>query len=219
MMSIKGVLFDFDGTIANTIPVCVLAFQDTFRAMNAHVPTDDEVVAMFGPSEEGIFQRAMPAHWEEALQIFLKAYRKHHDACPQPFAGIPQALQLLQQRGIPMALVTGKGPHSAAYSLDYLGITHYFDVIEVGKPEGVVKMRAIEEILQKWQLAPEDAIYVGDADYDMLEAQAAGVLPVGACWATTHTIKPENAQTSFTSTSAFLRWLEANTATQEGAKR
>ena len=47
---IKAIIFDFDGTLANTLPVCFYAFLSVFKKFDNNEVTPDEIKAMFGPS-------------------------------------------------------------------------------------------------------------------------------------------------------------------------
>lgn len=212
-MTIHAMLFDFDGTLADTIPVCIKAYQEAFHTLTGQNYSDEEIQSLFGPNEEGIFRRMLGDQWQTALDIYHAAYKRLHPLCNAPFPGISAALDLLKQRGVSLAVVTGKGAYSADYSLDYLGIARYFDIVEAGKPEGIVKAKAIREILHTWQIPPEQAAYIGDADYDIREAIEARVLPLGACWSRYSTITQQPAVQStltFVTVQAFLAWLESN---------
>jgi phosphoglycolate phosphatase-like HAD superfamily hydrolase len=68
------VLFDLDGTLVDTLPVCYLAFREALVRAGAPAMTDAEIHALFGPSEEGMFQRALPNAWERALPAYFAAY-------------------------------------------------------------------------------------------------------------------------------------------------
>ena len=59
-MSIKGVIFDLDGTLADTIPVCISAFRSAFERYSARGWDEEEIEALFGPTEEGSCRRAVP---------------------------------------------------------------------------------------------------------------------------------------------------------------
>ena len=153
----------------------------------------------------------LPDQWEAALKLYYEIYEHLHDECSEPFAGIESALRLLKQRGVAMAVVTGKGEYTANLTLKYLGLADYFDMVEAGDANAVVKALAMHKILAAWDMAPQDAAYVGDTDTDMIQATAAGLLPLGACWAETATIQHNGATpplTTFSSVQAFTNWLD-----------
>src|SRR5579864_9064339 len=116
-MVIKGIIFDLDGTLADTLPVCFAAFRRAFHEFSGRIYTNEEITALFGPSEEGSILQIVPDRSEECLQVFLEEYERAHASCLEPFPGILDALRLLKDRGVKVAVVTGKGQHSAAISL------------------------------------------------------------------------------------------------------
>jgi beta-phosphoglucomutase-like phosphatase (HAD superfamily) len=56
-MRLRGMIFDLDGTLGDTIPVCIHAFQRTFQHDRGHLFPAQDIIAMFGPCEEGMLQR------------------------------------------------------------------------------------------------------------------------------------------------------------------
>ncbi|MCX8037509.1 MAG: HAD family hydrolase [Candidatus Sumerlaeia bacterium] len=211
---IKGVIFDLDGTLADTIPICLIACREAIASVSDRALTDQEIKALFGPTEEGVIRRLVPKErWNECLNTYLRAYERAHAACTSPFDGIDDALQLLKRRRIPMAIVTGKGEPSAAISLRFLGFGHYYDRIETGSPDGDIKASNIRKVLAAWNLPPEAAVYVGDAPADIRAAREAGVLPVVAAWAQSanrERLLALSPEVFLESTADFVRWLEAN---------
>ncbi|HZR38949.1 MAG TPA: HAD-IA family hydrolase [Ktedonobacteraceae bacterium] len=212
-MNIKGFLFDLDGTLANTLPLCIKTYQYTLQHFTGRSYAAEEITTHFGFSEEGIFQRMLPQQWEAAMQYYIETYQKLHDECREPFADIETALQLLEERGIHMAVVTGKSALTAALTLEYLNIAQYFDVVEAGRPDAVVKEKAIRKILANWQMEPGDAAYIGDTVTDIEEATGAGVLLLGAGWAETSTLHRLTSMkpfATFASVEDFIGWLDKN---------
>ena len=215
-MHIKGILFDLDGTLAHTLPICIKAYQQTVQHFTGRSFTEQEVTANFGLSEDGILQRVIPEHWEEGLKLYFALYEKLHVECPAPFPGIDRVLQLLKDRGILMAVVTGKGDYTATYTLKYLGIADYFDRVEAGDANAVIKAIAMQKILTAWNMEPRHAAYIGDTYSDMEQATMAGVLPLGAAWCETATLDSPASTvqaTSFSTVESFINWLEENIST------
>lgn len=182
-MKLSGIIFDFDGTLANTIPVCCAAIREAVRNQTEREYTDADIMALFGPTEDGIIRALVGDGWEASFDVFLSAYEREHALCTEPFPGIVPLLDGLRAAGIRMAIVTGKGQRSAEISMRILGIAHYFDVIEAGSPYGGVKPAAIARVLAGWDLPPAQVAYVGDAASDMADARSCGAIPLAACWA------------------------------------
>ena len=212
-MKLQGIIFDLDGTLGNTLPVVFEAFRRVLQESLGRHFADEEIRALFGPTEEGIFQQLVPDRWEACVQSYLAAYDEVHAQYAQPFPGIEDALQLLKQCGVPLAIVTAKGHHSAAISLKHLGLAHYFDAVETGSAEGAVKPVFIRKVLARWGAPSCQVAYVGDATYDMKAAREAGVVPLGAAWAATadaDRLESLSPRATFRSVESFIQWIEAN---------
>lgn len=206
-------IFDLDGTLGNTLPVCYVAFREALLTYTGREYADAEIDALFGPSEEGIVRRVAPRQWRECLEAYLAAYERHHDLAPHPFPGIAEALDTFKQRGLRLGLVTGKGPRGAAISLRRLGLADAFEMIEVGSPEGAVKPDAIRRILARWGMAPERAAYVGDTAYDVEAAREAWVIPLAAAWAPTarrDELLAAQPTACFTDVTQLVAWVAAS---------
>ena len=211
-MKLDGVIFDLDGTLGDTLPVCFAAFRRAMQGYSSRHFTDGEIAALFGPSEEGIIQRLVPDEWEACLDAYLAVYAEESAGHARLFPGIGTALRLLRERGMALAIVTGKGAHSAAISLRDLGLTELFDMVETGSPVGGIKPQAIRSVLTKWDAMPHRVAYVGDAPSDIEAAREAGVIPLGAAWAPTSSVQELSVLApleTFRSVESFIRWIEA----------
>lgn len=212
---LRGLIFDLDGTLGDTLPVCFAAFRATFRRHRGLELDDAAVHAMFGPSEEGIFRRRVPDGWRDALETYLREYERAHAHCPALFDGIEPILDDLKRRGVRLAVVTGKGPRSAAISARVLGLYRYVDGIEAADTDRSLKSRGIRHVLERWGLAPDSVAYVGDAPSDIEAARHAGLLPIAAAWAPTSDIERLEAQQPaelFRSVERFGAWASRATA-------
>ncbi len=179
----KAVMIDFDGTLADTLPLCYEAFSRAGQDVAGKTLAKEDVAACFGASEEGMMQRLLPEHWEEAVSAYLSYYRDLHDICPEPFAGGRELLDLLRKHRVPVALITGKGPVSAAISLERHGLARSFDWIATGNAEGSQKDKHMREFVAAQGIAPSDAVYIGDSVADIRESRSAGVDVFAAGWA------------------------------------
>lgn len=213
-MTLKGIIFDLDGTLGNTLPIVVEALQDTFRRYDGREYTPEEIATMFGPTEEGVIERRVPPEaYRPALEHYLRRYEALHAAADRPFPGVIDLLEWLRARGVRTGIVTGKGPVTAQISLRAMGLEPYIEMVECGSPAGAEKPAGIARILAAWGLeparngAPPSAAYVGDVPYDMQAAREAGVLPIGAAWAATALVRPGDAEHVFDSVAALQAWL------------
>lgn len=190
MQKIKAVIFDLDGTLANTLPLCIQAFRKSVEPLIKRSISDDEIIATFGPSEEGTIMALAPNHYNKGVSDYLHFYESLHEMCPSPFDGIKEILETLRNNGVHISMVTGKGKHSTDISLKYFGLTHFFEIIETGSPDGARKAAGIQIILNALKdIKSDEVIYVGDASSDIIASRKVGVPVVAAAWA--ETAEPE----------------------------
>jgi len=212
-MTLAGVIFDLDGTIGETLPLCIRTYQHVFRTFLQKEFTEIEVMQLFGPTEEGILSKQLPDRWQDAMQVYLEYYEQFHDHCPAPFPGIKDTLDLLKSRGLAIGLVTGKGRQTTLSSLKYFGLIDYFQPIETGSLTGSIKTVAIQKTLQFWQIAPERVAYLGDAASDMDAAARAEVIGLRAQWAEKAQLEDDTKYTAipaatFSQVQQFIDWLQ-----------
>ncbi|WKB34645.1 HAD hydrolase-like protein [Terrilactibacillus sp. S3-3] len=56
-MKLTTVLFDFDGTLADTLPLTFHGLKSVFRTFDDRAMDNDDILSMFGPTEDGIIER------------------------------------------------------------------------------------------------------------------------------------------------------------------
>jgi len=211
MKKIKGLIFDLDGTIGNTLPLCIQAFRQSIEPLAMKKLSDQDIIATFGPSEEGTIQTLIPEHYEEGIVNYLQFYEDLHDICPDPFPGIIDLLGQLKEKGIRIAMVTGKGKHSTIITLKKFGLHDHFEHIETGSPEGPTKEKGIAAVLRQWpDLDKSSIVYVGDAPSDITASRKAGIPVVAAAWAPTaehEKLLANNPDNIFYTLSEFTDWL------------
>lgn len=216
---IKGVIFDLDGTLANTLPLCISAFRKAIEPLANRKLSDEEIVATFGPSEEGTVMALAPHAFEEGVAAYLQYYTELHDLCKAPFNGMVELLETLQDRNIRLAMVTGKGKYSAAVSLARFELTEFFEIVETGIKSGPSKPEGIQRVLQQWHfLNKDEVIYVGDAPSDIDACRKAGIAIVAAAWAETaepEKLIPLKPDELFDKVEDFSNWLLQHTSTAD----
>ena len=185
-----GVIFDFDGTVADTLRLVISGFQEAVASVGGLSLSDQDVYAYFGPTEAGMLRRAVGDRWEEAYRTYLRAYERDHGAYDHLFEGIPSIIAMLKSRGIRVGLVTGKGRDSARISVARTGLDVHLDAFVTGSDDGLVKAAGIRQVLGSWGMDPMNAAYVGDTPDDMHSALEAGVVALGAGWARTASVVP-----------------------------
>lgn len=184
MIQPKAVLFDFDGTLANTRCAVVRAYMSAIeKELNIQLEPDIEHIEdMLRRKPLEYYQQHYGKHGEKLAKLYAEGYDS--DGI-QYFEGIPSFLDELKNQGIKVGIVTNKGRVRLLSDLEELGTElSYFDVVVCGddtverkpKPEPILK--AIDAL----KLDGNDVIYVGDAPHDVEAAKAAGATAVAVSW-------------------------------------
>ena len=126
-MQIKGILFDFDGTIANTIDLIIATFEHTCQEVLGFTPEREKIVATFGlPLPEAMIALSGKPELVETMRDAYREYNNaHHDDMIRPIPGVKETLEQLKAQGIKLAVVTSKKPPMLRRGMDCLQLTPY----------------------------------------------------------------------------------------------
>lgn len=209
----KAFIFDLDGTVGDTLPLCISAFKKSIEPLLKQSLTDEQIIATFGPSEEGTIRQLIPDHQVEGTKQYLIHYEQLHSMCPAVFPGIKEILEELSRKGIKLGMVTGKGRYSTEISLRKFGIDQNFKICETGSPEGPDKVNGIRRIVKRLDIPMDESIYIGDAPSDIRYCRETGIRIIAAAWAST--ARPEELRALqpdylFTSIEEFRNWIDQN---------
>lgn len=185
----KAIVFDMDGTLGDTLPLCVEAYRCCVTEQTGRTPTDTEIVQYFGKSDRGVLGALLGIHPDAAelpIERFAEIYEQLHPTwAPAPFPGVIELLQGLRERGLRLALITGKEHYTATPTLHRFGMDDIFEWIGYGTPTHNCKDERLLELMQQWQLQAHEIIYIGDAPSDIELCRKVGVSIINAAWATT----------------------------------
>ncbi|CAM3867833.1 HAD family hydrolase [Alkalicoccus chagannorensis] len=181
----KAVLFDFDGTLADTLPLCYKAFQHVFETFDQRSLSEADIRGMFGPSETGIIRDNLEnSRVEEAIEAYYDVYEREHAAFVQQEPALTELVQVMKEQGWLLGIVTGKAQRSLDLSLDALGLREYIDVEVSGDDVATPKPHpeGLELALNQLGVAAHEAVYVGDSDADFEAGARAGMKTIGVRW-------------------------------------
>jgi 2-phosphoglycolate phosphatase len=180
----KAVIFDLDGTLADTFPLIVSAWNAAVSPHTGRTYSANEVISRFGIPDPAMIKRELPgAAGDDAVEVYHAHYESQHGGV-SAFDGVDEMLAAMQRCRIPMALVTGKGRRSAGITVRKLGWSDLFRIIITGEdiehqkpaPEGLLR------VARELNLQPHDCIFVGDSPADMGAGKAAKMRIVAAGW-------------------------------------
>ena len=207
---IQAVIFDLDGTLADTLPVVVKAFELTFEEFGMPLLAQDEIFAHFGPTEDGVIYAMFGDVSDAAVPVFHDAYQDLLNGGIAPFPGIRELVAQCLTDGRRLAVVTGKSARGAAMTLAALDLDDVFEIVRGGSVHGIVKASEITDILDGWSIRPDQAVYIGDHPLDVAEARRARVGAIAAAWASSSNIPAilsANPDELFLTVDELAKWL------------
>lgn len=189
-MHLKAVLFDFDGTLADTLPLSFKAFKTVFNRYDGRSVTEAELVGMFGPTEDEIIATNLnnTAAVPQAIADYYEIYKQgHYDDIP-PNQEIWDLLNDLKTQNIKIGVITGKSKRAFDISSEALQLSRFFDLEITGDdvkepkphPEGIYKALDILGIDRN------EVVFLGDSNADIKAGKAAGIPTYGVQWLSTY---------------------------------
>lgn len=185
-------LFDLDGTLTDPKEGITKCVEYALNAFGITVKNRDELTPFIGPPLKDSFMEFYGFSEETAL-LAIEKYRERFAPVGvlenKIFGGIPEMLRALQEKGVTLAVASGKPIGFVRQILEYFGIQTYFTVIAGSELDGTrtTKEEVVEEALRQLGLWEEKdfkkrheiCAMVGDRKFDVQGARAYGLTPVG----------------------------------------
>lgn len=188
----RGVLWDLDGTIADTHDLIHHCLEYTLQAHIGRGMDRETWEQWVGVPLRNLFPVAYAHHGLDApgegtVASLTHCYRTRLaevDSTVEMFPGVLETLEALQNRGLRQGIVTTKHEGAALRTLKNLGIEPFFEVVVAGdhcanyKPHPEPFLKGCELIT----LRPSECAGVGDSTADVLGAKEAGLHAIAALW-------------------------------------
>ena len=185
---IKGIIFDLDGTLLDTLEDLKNAVNAALKMNNLPTRSLEEVRAFVGNGIKNLIIRAVeggkenPA-FDKVFADFKEYYGIHckDNTCPYP--GISELLEILHDRNIPMAIVSNK----IDSAVKALNVEHFkgYMVSAIGEMEGIARKPApdmVDKAISEMNIPRENLIYVGDSDVDIMTAKNSDLRCISVTW-------------------------------------
>ena len=177
-------LFDLDGTLADTIPLIVASYQHAFRTVLGRALSEEQARSWIGrPLLPALLQEA-PEHGHELDRVYREWNLANTERLIRRYVGVPELLAGLRGAGVVVAVVTSKRRETARLALRGVGIDGLVDIV-AGLEDTPVHKPEPEPLLHGAAVLGVDPVacaYVGDAVVDVRAARAAGMSPVAVTW-------------------------------------
>ena len=183
------IIFDFDGTLADTTAAILKTYRMAIKSIGAERRTDTQCQATIGlPLKEG-FRQLYPDFADEQLDNCVNNYRRifnenKKNLVPELYPGVKDTLGKLAAMGIRMTIASSRSRESLIEFCDENGITQYFDMI-LGADDVTHAKPNPEPVLitlERMNVGCENALVVGDMPVDIEMGRGAGCETVGVTY-------------------------------------
>lgn len=187
---LKAILFDLDGTLANTDPIHQQIWADLLAPHGYQVDTSFYQTHISGRLNPDIVRDLLPHLWPDQEADFSadkeQRFRQQAHQQLQPMPGLLPLLHWAKQQALPMAVVTNAPRSNAEFMLEVLELTAWFDpVIMAGElPRAKPDPLPYQEALRRLDCPAEAGVVFEDSTTGIRSAVSAGITTIGI--ASTH---------------------------------
>lgn len=176
-MKYKAIIFDWDGTLMDSVGKIVECIQASAVELELPVPSHSQAKDVIGISLVPALQKLFNIEdLETAQQVanrYKRYYAEHQQVCSPLFPDVIELLETLKDKGYLLAVATGKGRSGLHFAWQHTKTAHYFDTHRCADDaQSKPSPDMLKQILAEFNLTPEQALMVGDTSYDMAMAQA-----------------------------------------------
>lgn len=184
MKDYQLIIFDWDGTLMDSIARIVSSIRTLAKFNHFAIPSDEAIKGIIGLSLEEAIVTLFPSASNASIEQLKAGYKQHYielDPTPTPlFSEAEQLLIALTEKGKTLAVATGKARQGLKRVMKETHLTNYFHLVRCGcechsKPHP----QMLEQLLAECNVAPENAVMIGDSMLDMEMAKRAGVDSIG----------------------------------------
>lgn len=176
-------IFDWDGTLADSTALIAQSIQSAFGEVGLPVPSREAASFVIGYGLSQAMQHLAPAIDAHQLAEVVDAYKRHYlarDGEIVLFDGVAEALPRYKAAGFHLAVATGKSRRGLDRVMAQTGLAQYFDITRCAdechsKPHP----QMIEEITEYLDVSASRAVMIGDTTHDLQMALNAGTAALG----------------------------------------
>jgi pyrophosphatase PpaX len=182
---LDSILFDLDGTLLDTNELIIESFKHALETHQLEPVSREMIIAQMGrPLSEMMAIFSSRVDVEEMVKTYREFNIRRHDEMVIIFPHVQEAVIALHAKGLKLGVVTSKVRVTVRQGLQLFGLDPYFsaivtsDDVRMAKPDPESVLLALNLLGSK----PENALMVGDSQFDLLAARAAGVRSAGVAW-------------------------------------
>ncbi len=189
-MRFKGVIFDLDGTLLDSIADIGTATNRVLEQLGKPTYPIPDYQYLVGDGVTVLFQRALPETLEnpdlmlQCINLFESAYGEEWNKRSKPYNGIPNLLNSLLTSSMRIGILSNKPQEFTRRCSEFFFPTVPFDLV-VGHSEQFPRKpdpTSARWMAQQWEVDSNRIAYVGDTNTDMKTAVGAGFFAIGVTW-------------------------------------
>ena len=187
-MKIKLIIFDFDGTLADTRQLIVETMQQTIQALGLTPCTDEQCTSMIGLPLKQAFTELIPMSDEmgdRCVDTYRQIFNEKNASYVIPtFPHVIDTLFRLSEKGYVLTIASSRSRNSL---LDFIHTMHLEEIFSyILGADDVVHAKPHPEpvlrTLESFNCSPEEALVVGDMKYDIEMGRRAGTRTCGVTY-------------------------------------
>ncbi len=175
----KSVIFDFDGTIADTLPLAIDCAEQTLGDLNL----SDEKIERYRNMTvlQLVRELKVPVHRIPKYAVFARGYIKKHRDEIKFFKGVSETIKLLHEREYQLYIVSSNSVENINFLLNKMDLGASF-ISVVGGVGVFGKTIALKSVIRKFNIDKDCVTYVGDEVRDIKAAKKVGVPVISVTW-------------------------------------
>ena len=188
-MGYKGIIFDLDGTLADSLVDLALSMNWVLASYGYPVHEKDDYKRFVGSGIRSLIERALPVEAREeriidkVVSTMMEYYSIHCTDHTELYPGIEPLIKEAKDRGLKLAVFSNK-PHPFTEIIVNRLLPGMMDMIQGYTCEELKKPNPAEvlRICREMAFSVSDVLYVGDSDVDIITAKNAGMRSAGVLW-------------------------------------
>ena len=187
----KAALFDLDGTLVDSLQDIATSMNEVLKARGFPQYPVDAYRLFVGDGMNTLVRRVLPPDVDSCSELISDMVREMKDSYALhwrehafPYAGIREMLKAINAAGIRVGILSNKPDDFVREMVEFVFPEIKFTTVRGVQVGGPIKPspEGACAVLQDWGLAPEEVLYVGDTNTDMLTGKNTGMFTVGVTW-------------------------------------
>jgi phosphoglycolate phosphatase len=180
----KAIVFDWDGTLMDSIGKIVESMQSSAKHLGLPIPDYNQAKNVIGisllPALKQLFNIDDDKAATDIFHTYKEQFKDHTQISSPLFSGAIELLENLKQRGYILAIATGKGRQGLVHNWQHSNTEHFFSVSRTADDaQSKPSPDMLQQILCELNLSADQVLMVGDTTYDMAMAEAINMDRIG----------------------------------------